>query len=119
MKKFITLLLSLLMVLALTACGNSGGGTATTEPTTDGGGEDKFKIAIVTGTVSQSEDDRRGAEALQAKYGEDVVVLATYPDNFTEEYETTVQTIVNFADDPEVKAINIKCIKINNSIYFF
>ena len=104
MKKIITLLLSLLMVLALTACGNSGGGTATTEPTTDGG-DGKFKIAIVTGTVSQSEDDRRGAEALQAKYGEDVVVLATYPDNFTEEYETTVQTIVNFADDPEVKAI--------------
>ena len=36
-----------------------------------------------------------GAEAFQAKYGEDVVKLAIYPDNFTEELETTIQTIVN------------------------
>ncbi|MBR3350930.1 MAG: DUF3798 domain-containing protein, partial [Erysipelotrichaceae bacterium] len=101
-KKVFSLLLALLMVLSLAACG----GNTPAEPSGSGdSGSDKFKIAIVTGTVSQSEDDRRGAEAIQAKYGEDVVVLATYPDNFTEEYETTVQTIVNFADDPEVKAI--------------
>jgi len=64
-----------------------------------------FHIAIVTGSVSQSEDDYRGAEAVQAKYGEDMVKLATYPDNFGEELETTIQTIVNFADDPMMKAI--------------
>ena len=64
-----------------------------------------FHIGSVTGSVSQSEDDRRGAEAVQAKYGEDVVKLAIYPDNFTEELETTIQTIVNFADDPLMKAI--------------
>ena len=64
-----------------------------------------FHIGIVTGSVSQSEDDRRGAEAVQAKYGEDVVKLAIYPDNFTDELETTIQTIVNFADDPLMKAI--------------
>ena len=64
-----------------------------------------FHFGIVTGSVSQSEDDRRGAEAVQAKYGEDVVKLAIYPDNFTEELETTIQTIVNFADDPLMKAI--------------
>lgn len=64
-----------------------------------------FHIGIVTGSVSQSEDDRRGAEAFQAKYGEDVVKLAIYPDNFTEELETTIQTIVNLSDDPDMKAI--------------
>ena len=64
-----------------------------------------FHIGIVTGSVSQSEDDRRGAEAIQAEYGEDMVKLAIYPDNFTEELETTIQTIVNFADDPLMKAI--------------
>ena len=64
-----------------------------------------FHIGIVTGSVSQSEDDRRGAEAFQAKYGEDRVKLAIYPDNFTEELETTIQTIVNLSDDPEMKAI--------------
>ena len=45
------------------------------------------------------------AEAIQAKYGEDKVKLATYPDNFTEELETTIQTIVNMSDDPLMKAI--------------
>ena len=64
-----------------------------------------YHIGIVTGSVSQSEDDRRGAEAFQAKYGEDRVTLAIYPDNFTEELETTIQTIVNLSDDPEMKAI--------------
>lgn len=99
MKKFIALLLAVLMVFGLTACGGGNGST------TDSTESSEFKIAIVTGTVSQSEDDRRGAEAIQAKYGEDRVLLATYPDNFTEEYDTTVQTIVNFADNKDVKAI--------------
>ena len=109
MKKIITLLLTVLMIFGLVACGGGNtndvadSGDATTDTTTENA--PAFKIAIVTGTVSQSEDDRRGAEYVQAKYGEDVVKLATYPDNFTEEYDTTVQTIVNFADDKDVKAI--------------
>ena len=64
-----------------------------------------YKIGIVTGTVSQSEDDRRGAEAFRDLYGEDMVVLATYPDNFPDEKETVIQTIVNMADDPDMKAV--------------
>ena len=39
------------------------------------------------------------------EYGEDMVKLAIYPDNFTEELETTIQTIVNLSDDPQMKAI--------------
>ena len=35
-----------------------------------------FRIGIVTGSFSQSEDDRRGAEAFQKKYGADKVTLA-------------------------------------------
>ncbi len=66
---------------------------------------DDYHIGIVTGSVSQSEDDRRGAEAFQEMYGEDRVILATYPDNFTEELETTIQTIVNLSDDDKMKAI--------------
>ncbi|MEG0780182.1 MAG: DUF3798 domain-containing protein, partial [Oscillospiraceae bacterium] len=72
---------------------------------TDNGFPADTHIGIVTGSVSQSEDDRRGAEAFQAKYGEDVVQLAIYPDNFTEELETTIQCIVNLSDDPLMKAI--------------
>jgi hypothetical protein len=53
--------------------------------------EETIHIGIVTGSVSQSEDDRRGAAAFQQLYGEGNVTLVTYPDNFTEELETTIQ----------------------------
>lgn len=78
---------------------------AEAEATDESGEAGDYHIGIVTGSVSQSEDDRRGAEAFQEMYGEDRVTLAIYPDNFTEELETTIQTIVNLSDDPEMKAI--------------
>ncbi|MCI8574758.1 MAG: DUF3798 domain-containing protein, partial [Oscillibacter sp.] len=113
MKKFLSMLLALAMVLSLAACSGdsnppaSGGGDQS-QPSGDGGGEDagdNYHIGIITGSVSQSEDDRRGAEAFQAKYGEDRIKLAIYPDNFTEEMETSIQTILNMSDDPDMKAI--------------
>lgn len=97
MKKVVSLLLALIMALSLVACGEKEGETDdNTVP---------YKIGIVTGSVSQSEDDRRGAEAFQKEYGEDMVQLAIYPDNFTEETETTIQSIVNLSADPLMKAI--------------
>ncbi|MCI6605842.1 MAG: DUF3798 domain-containing protein [Clostridiales bacterium] len=127
MKKIVALLLALVMVLSLAAC--AGKTTQTTTPATStdtsadtssdaaadaqtpaeeetpAASDGAVHIGIVTGSVSQSEDDRRGAEAFQAEYGEDMVKLAIYPDNFTEELETTIQTIVNMSDDPDMKAI--------------
>ena len=128
-KKLMSIVLGAVMAISLAACGGSTGGatiesTETQEETTEAeapaadaaadaaaeGTEaeaagDNFHIGIVTGSVSQSEDDRRGAEAFQQKYGEENVTLAIYPDNFTEEQETTIQTIVNLSDDPDMKAI--------------
>ncbi len=95
MKKFLCLILSAALLLTMAA-------GLLTAASAEG---DTFHIGIVTGSVSQSEDDRRGAEAFQAMYGEDRVKLAIYPDNFTEELETTIQTIVNLSDDPDMKAI--------------
>ncbi|MFP4461880.1 MAG: DUF3798 domain-containing protein [Thermotogota bacterium] len=63
-----------------------------------------FKIGVVTSTVSQSEDEYRGGEAVVALYGDDVIHV-TYPDNFMQEQETTISQIVNLAHDSEVKAI--------------
>ncbi|MGJ4851833.1 DUF3798 domain-containing protein [Bacillota bacterium Meth-B3] len=63
-----------------------------------------YKIAIVTGTVSQNEEEFRAAERQQAK-DPDHIVVDTYPDNFSQEMETTISKIVAFADDPAVKAI--------------
>ena len=103
MKKVVSLLLALIMAFSLVACGDK---KTNDEPNnTDKTDTVPYKIGIVTGSVSQSEDDRRGAEAFQKEYGEDMVQLAIYPDNFTEETETTIQSIVNLSADPLMKAI--------------
>lgn len=64
-----------------------------------------FKIGILTGTVSQGEDEYRGAERVLARFGPDQVIHKTYPDNFMQEQETTVTQLMDMANDPEVKAI--------------
>ena len=103
MKKVVSLLLALIMAFSLVACGDKKNND---EPNNaDKTDTVPYKIGIVTGSVSQSEDDRRGAEAFQKEYGEDMVQLAIYPDNFTEETETTIQSIVNLSADPLMKAI--------------
>ncbi len=63
-----------------------------------------YKIAILTGTTSQSEEEYRAAEKLKELYP-DIVVTDTYPDNFSAEMETTMGKIEQFATDPDVKAI--------------
>ena len=68
-----------------------------------------FHIGIVTGTVSQSEDDLRGAEELIKRYGKvsegGMIQHITYPDDFMSQQETTISQIVALADDPLMKAI--------------
>ena len=66
--------------------------------------EPVYKIAILTGTTSQGEEDYRAAEKLLAQYP-GVVVTDTYPDNFSSEVETTMGKLLQFAEDPAVKAI--------------
>lgn len=68
--------------------------------------KEAYKIGIVTGTVSQGEDEYRGAEKMKAKYG-DVIKHVTYPDNFMQEQETTIAQITGLAADKDVKAIVI------------
>lgn len=68
-----------------------------------------YHIGVVTGTVSQSEDDLRGAEQAILEYGDvsegGMINHLTYPDNFMQEMETTIAQIVGLADDPKMKAI--------------
>ena len=71
--------------------------------------EAAFHIGIVTGTVSQSEDDLRGAELMIKMYGDSanggMITHITYPDNFPSEQETTISQILGLADDPKMKVI--------------
>ena len=68
-----------------------------------------FHIGVATETVSQAEDDLRGAERAIAEYGSvadgGMIQHITYPDNFMQEMETTISQIVGLADDPLMKVI--------------
>lgn len=90
MKKLLSLILVGMLVLSLAA-------PAMAEAP-------KYKIAILTGTTSQGEEEYRAAESLKTQYP-DMVVTDTYPDNASSEVETTIGKLQQFAADPEVKAI--------------
>lgn len=100
MKKVLLTLLSLCLLITV-SCSKKGDSAA------EGGAP--FHIGMVTGTVSQSEDDLRGAETLIKEYGSvqdgGMIQHVTYPDNFMEEQETTIAVIAGLADDPKMKAI--------------
>ncbi|MCT8977366.1 DUF3798 domain-containing protein [Clostridium sp. CX1] len=93
------------MALGLAGCG----GSNSTNSTSSDSNKSKFHIGIVTGTVAQSEDELRGAEAFIKEYGDvdkgGIVKHVTYPDNFMQEQETTIAQIAGLADDPDMKAI--------------
>ncbi|MDD5955184.1 MAG: DUF3798 domain-containing protein, partial [Firmicutes bacterium] len=117
MKKMISLLLVLALALGLFGCGAKTDAPAATEApaatpvestaaaVAETAGSDNWKVAVLTGTVSQGEEEFRAAEKALATYGPEHIVTATYPDNFMSEMETTVSQIVSFASDPDVKAI--------------
>lgn len=68
-----------------------------------------FHIGIMTATVSQGEDEYRGAQRVIKEYGEvsdgGMIDHLTAPDDFNTEIETTISQILSFADDPKMKAI--------------
>ena len=89
MKKLLCLVLAAMLCLALAACAVA---------------EGNWKIAILTGTTSQGEEEFRAAERAQ-KADPEHIVTDTYPDNFMAETETTISKLIAFASDPDVKAI--------------
>ena len=72
MKKLLAILLAMAMVFSLAACGKKPAGDAPATGNTEkkDGEEAPFHIGICTGTVSQTEDEQRGAESMLAKYGD-------------------------------------------------
>ncbi len=102
MKKLLALVLAGVMVFGVAACRSTE--TTTEEPTTVVETTDDYKIGIITGTVSQGEEEFQAAQNMAALYG-DKIVTTTYPDNFSSETETTIANVVALASDPAVKAI--------------
>ncbi len=130
MKRFLSIFLVLCLLLSIVGCNKptepaTGGETpapaetpATETPATetpaetpaasdvipyDGNG----KVAIVTNTLSQNEEEYRSAQQMVDKYGEEKILHVLWPDNFMAEQEQMVTTIAKIASDPEVKALII------------
>ena len=58
----------------------------------------EWRIGIITGTVSQNEEEYLAAIRMQERFGEDRIIRTTYPDNFGAEMEVTIANIQALAD---------------------
>jgi hypothetical protein len=97
-----TFALALTSAILLAGCsGQQAKAPDASQPATHAQG---FKIGIMTGTVSQNEEEFRSAQQLAKKYGARLKHV-TYPDNFMQEQETVIAQMVGLAADPEVKVI--------------
>jgi len=67
----------------------------------------KWKIGIMTNTVTQNEEEYRAAQHVLAKYGPEHIIHMTFPDKFMDEQETTIANLVSMASDPDLKALVI------------
>ncbi len=105
MKKLFSVLLIMSLMLAMAACGGGAEEPAAEGDAAASGADFEGKVAIVTNTVSQNEEEYRSAEIMVAKYGEDNITHVTWPDNFMAEQEQMVSTLARLAADPEVKAV--------------
>lgn len=109
MKRVLALILTGLMIFSLVACSSPAPAEqpqeqpASSEQATET--KEKFKIAIYTNTVSQNEEEFRSGEAALKKYGPEMIVTQTMPDNFMKEQETLIANALALVSDPEVKAL--------------
>ena len=101
MKKILIFILVGMLVLTTVGCGAK---PATETPGGTADVDSDYKIGIVTGTVSQGEEEYNAGVNMKAKYG-DMIEHVTYPDNFGKEVETTISQVASLAADPKVKAI--------------
>lgn len=121
-KGFMGIMLLMIMAMAFTGCQKVDNGAAKegkeASTTAEAGQKANFEtlkdgeeyhIGIVTGTVSQAEDEFRAAEKAIELYGSadngGIIKHDTYPDRFEAEQETTISKIVAMADDPLMKAV--------------
>lgn len=101
LKKLFLLFLALTLVVSVAACG----GTDTDDDPNGDEDEIAWKIGIMTGTVTQNEEEFRMAEQMQQEFGSDRIVITTYPDRFMQEQEVTISNMLELAQDPDMKAI--------------
>ena len=101
-KRLLALLMTIIMIFSLAACQ----GNQEKDAVSNASNEEtkKYKIGIVTPTLSCSEDEFRAGENMAQKYP-DIVEHITLPENFETEIQTAISQIVSLADDKDMKAI--------------
>jgi len=126
MKKVLSVLLMLSVMLIIAACGSDSATTpaadanqpteaATAAPPAGGAeapqvtGDAPFPgiIAIVTNTVDQNEEEFRSGAALVQRFGADRVIHRTWPVYFATEPEMMITILTEIASDLDVGAIII------------
>ncbi len=107
MKRLLSIVLASVMLFSLAACTSTPVAPATSstpDVSNEAPAASDYKIAIITGTVSQGEEEFRAAENMKATFPGQIVT-ATYPDNFSKEQETTISNTLNLIADESVKAL--------------
>ncbi len=122
MKRFFSMFLVICMVFSMAGCSTktdtpaqtpaaTGSETpATSEQPATGETlpyDGKGKVAIVTNTLSQNEEEYRSAQEMVKRYGDEKIVHVLWPDNFMAEQEQMVSIVAKLAADPEIKALII------------
>ena len=113
MKKVISILLAAMLLLNFTACNQSKESTVEKQPegeketvqeVVEKVVEKSGKVAIVTNTVSATEEEYRSAEDMAKKY-EGRVIHETWPENAVKEQEQMVTVLTKLATNKDIKAI--------------
>ena len=100
----VTILVAILIAFSLGTCAKKNASNFITATYT---GPFPGKIAVVTGTIDQGEEEFFSAEQLVAKYGSNKIVHVTWPDNYMAEREYMVTIVAKLAVDREIKALII------------
>jgi hypothetical protein len=105
-----TMMKTIRTLFVLAACGLAAFGCSGQKAQTAGGSDaapaaaGTMKIGLMTGTVSQNEEEFRAGQQI-AKMFPGRVTHVTYPDNFMQEQETVIAQMTGLASDPDVKVI--------------
>jgi len=114
-KKLISIALVMMLGVALTGCVQpsppapaapaappAAAAPATPEPAPADAPEEvadgEWRVGIITGTVSQNEEEYLAARLMQERFGSDRIIRTTYPDNFGAEMEVVIANIQALAD---------------------
>lgn len=97
-KKLFCLAFALVLLFSTVSCGSSSSGAGSGGNAAGAAGSKSYKVGIITGTVSQGEEEFQAAQKMLRVYGPDKIITATYPDKFNDEVETTIAQAVGLAD---------------------